>query len=224
VAHLGWFVAGGSVHEPADETGLTSLMTRASLKGTMRRNAKRIAEDSEFLGGVLSAAASADGFQWTISVPRRRLDDAAELLADVVQRPSFPDDAVESERSVALANLAALRDDMYRWPMRLATQAAWHAHPYGRSVLGTEQSLTAMDAAALRRWHAKVAIEAPGVIVCVGDIDPDEGASLAVRRLRRRSGRTASSRARTSVTKHRAHSRCCSRARRATTTRASRRE
>jgi zinc protease len=181
VAHLGWFVSGGGVHEPADETGLTSLMTRASLKGTARRDAKRIAEDSEFLGSVLSAAASADGFQWTISVPRRRLDDAAELLADVVQRPSFPDDAVESERSVALANLAAMRDDMYRWPMRLATQAAWATHPYGRSVLGTEQSLAAMDADALRRWHARVAVEAPGVIVCVGDIDPDEGASLATR-------------------------------------------
>jgi zinc protease len=181
VAHLGWFVRGGAVHEPANETGLTSLMTRASLKGTQRRSAQRIAEDAEFLGGVLSAAASADGFQWTISVPRRRLDDAAELLADVVQRPSFPDDAVESERSVALANLAAMRDDMYRWPLRLATQAAWATHPYGRSVLGTEQSLAVMDAGALRRWHAKVAVEAPGVIVCVGDIDPDEGASLATR-------------------------------------------
>ena len=171
LAHLGWFVSGGAAHEPADATGLTSLMTRASLKGTLRRTAQRIAEDAEFLGGVLSTAAAADGFQWTISVPRRRLDEAAELLADVVQRPSFADDAVESERAVALANLAALRDDMYRWPLRLATQAAWGSHPYGRSVLGTEESLAAMDSDALRRWHGKVAIEAPGVLVCVGDVE-----------------------------------------------------
>jgi zinc protease len=181
LAHLGWFVRGGAVHEPAGATGLTSLMTRASLKGTARRSAQRIAEDAEFLGGVLSAAAAADGFQWTISVPLRRLEEAAELLADVVQRPSFGDEALESERAVALANLAAMRDDMYRWPMRLATQAAWAGHPYGRSVLGTEESLAAMDAAALRRWHAAVAIEAPGVLVCVGDVGPDDGASLATR-------------------------------------------
>ncbi len=181
VAHLGWFVRGGAVHEPANAAGLTSLMTRVSLKGTERRSAQRIAEDAEFLGGVLSTAAAADGFQWTISVPRRRLDDAAELLADVVQRPSFGEEALESERAVALANLAALRDDMYRWPLRLATRAAWAAHPYGQSVLGTEESLAKIDAAALRRWHAKVAVEAPGVLVCVGDVDPDEGASLATR-------------------------------------------
>lgn len=181
LAHLGWFVRGGAVHEPVDETGLTSLMTRASLKGTLRRNAQRIAEDAEFLGGVLSTAAAADGFQWTISVPRRRLDEAAELLADVVQRPSFTEEAVESERAAALASLAALRDDMYRWPVRLATQAGWGSHPYGRSVLGTEQSLAAMDSGILRLWHRKVAVEAPGVLVCVGDVDPDEGASLATR-------------------------------------------
>ncbi len=181
LAHLGWFVNGGAAQEPADATGLTSLMTRASLKGTLRRTAQRIAEDAEFLGGVLSTAAAADGFQWTISVPRRRLDEAAELLADVIQRPSFAGDAVESERSVALANLSALRDDMYRWPLRLATQAAWGSHPYGRSVLGTEESLAAMDSEALRRWHGKVAIEAPGVLVCVGDVNPDDGASLATR-------------------------------------------
>jgi zinc protease len=181
LVHLGWFVRGGAVHEAANATGLTSLMTRVSLKGTERRSAQRIAEDAEFLGGVLSAAAAADGFQWTISVPRRRLDEAAELLADVVQRPSFSEEGLESERAVALANLAAMRDDMYRWPLRLATQAAWGSHPYGRSVLGTEESLAGMDSAALRRWHAKVAVEAPGVLVCVGDVGPDEGASLATR-------------------------------------------
>jgi zinc protease len=98
-----------------------------------------------------------------------------------VQRPSFPDDALESERAVALANLAALRDDMYRWPLRLATSAAWGAHPYGQSVLGTEESLAAMDSAALRQWHSSSAMEAPGVLVFVGDIEPDDAASLAAR-------------------------------------------
>lgn len=181
LAHLGWFVRGGAVHEAPEQVGVTSLMTRASLKGTLRRSAQRVAEDSEFLGGVLSAAAAADGFQWTISVPRRRLEEATELLADVVQRPSFTDGAVESERAVALASLSALRDDMYRWPVRLATEAAWRSHPYGRSVLGTEESLAALDGAALRGWHGKVAVEAPGVLVCVGDVDPDEAASLATR-------------------------------------------
>jgi zinc protease len=181
MAHLGWFVRGGAVQEQAHEAGLTMLMTRTSLKGTERRSAQRIAEDAEFLGGVLSAATNLDGFQWTISVPVGRLDDAAELLGDILQRPIFTDEALESERTVALSNLASLRDDMYRWPMRLATEAAWAGHPYGRSVLGTEQSLTAIDTDALRTWYERCSIEAPGVLVVLADIEPDEAAGLAAR-------------------------------------------
>ena len=104
-----------------------------------------------------------------------------ELLADVVQRPLFSADALELERTVALANLASLRDDMYHWPLRLAMEAAWAGHPYGQSVLGTEHSLSAISAPAVRRWHERCAIEAPGVLVLVADVDPEEGAGLAAR-------------------------------------------
>ncbi len=82
---------------------------------------------------------------------------------------------------MALANLASLRDDMYRWPLRLATEAAWAGHPYGQSSLGSEASLAAIDDTALRRWHERRALNAPGVLVCVGDIEPEEAAALAAR-------------------------------------------
>jgi zinc protease len=181
IAHLGWFVRGGPVDEDPSLAGVTTLMARTALKGTQRRSAQRIAEDAEFLGGVLSSSVAADGFEWKISVPVHRLDDAAELLGDVLQRPSFAPDGLESERAVALANLASMRDDMYRWPMRLATEAAWAGHPYGQSVLGTEASLAAITVESLRRWHETCALEAPGVLICVGDVDPKVAVGLAAR-------------------------------------------
>ena len=181
IAYLGWFVRGGATDESAPECGLTSLMARCALKGTERRSAERLAEDAEFLGGVMSSGSNADGFHWTMSVPVRRLDEAAELLADVVQRPAFGDAAFEAERTVALANIASLRDDMYRRPMQLAMQCAWGGHAYGRSLLGTETTLAAFDAATLRRWHTAQAVDATGVLVCVADADPDDIASLAAR-------------------------------------------
>jgi zinc protease len=181
IAHLGWYVHGGATAEHDADAGITSLMVRVALRGTERRSAKQLAEDVEFAGGIVGGGAGADGFQWTIAVPVDRLDAAAELLADIVQRPAFRDDAVESERAVALADLAAIRDDMYRWPVRLATEAAWGAHPYGRSVAGAETSVGALGAEALRAWHAAHAIAARGVVVCVADVDPDEVAGTLAR-------------------------------------------
>ncbi len=194
MAHLGWFVRGGAADESPAQSGITSLMAFTALKGTDRRSATRLAEDAEFLGGSLAAGASSDDFQWTISVPSRRFDEAAELLADVVQRPSFPSSGLEAERAVALANLASMRDDMYRWPLRLATEAAWPGHSYGQPVLGTESSLASISPSALREWHASHALAAPGVIVCVADVEPDDVASMVARNfgaLREAAGRDA---------------------------------
>lgn len=181
IAYFGWFARGGAVMEAADRAGLASLVTRTALKGTERRSTQRIAEDAEFLGSTLSSAASADGLQYTMSVPVHRLDDAMELLADVLQRPSFPVEALESERAVALASLASVRDDMYRWPMRLATEAAWSEHPYGQSVIGTESSLLNITPERMREFHAAHVLTGSGAIVLVGDIEPDHAMQLVAR-------------------------------------------
>ena len=177
IAHLGVYMLGGAATEPERLGGLSTLLVRTSLKGTERRAATAIAEESELLGAVIGTSATADGVGWTISVPTPRVAPAIELLADVVQRATFPEDALETERTVALANVAQQRDDMYRYPVRLAMQAAYGAHPYARSVLGTEETLGVIDAAAVREWHQDRILRAPAVIAMVGDGDPDELAS-----------------------------------------------
>jgi zinc protease len=174
ITHLGLYVLGGAATEPASLGGLSTLLVRTSLKGTERRSATAIAEESELLGAVIGTSATADGVAWTISVPAPRVGAAIDLLADVVQRPTFPEDAFETERTVALANVAQQRDDMYRHPVRLAMQAAYGPHPYARSVLGTEETLGTLDAAILRAWHRDRVMRAPAVIALVGDGDPDE--------------------------------------------------
>ena len=182
IAHLGWFVDGGAVTEDAEFAGVTSLMCRTALRGTERRSAKQIAEDVEFAGGAISSAAGPDSFQWTISVPVARLGDAAEILADVVQRPAFRSDAVESERAVALAEIASIRDDMFRWPLRLAVEGTRGAHPYGRQLLGNEASVGKLGSQYLTAWHESVALSARGVLACVADAEPDDAAAAVARR------------------------------------------
>jgi zinc protease len=67
---------------------------------------------------------------------------------------------------------------MYRWPMRLASMAAYGAHPYGRTVTGTPESLAAIDTAQVRAFHAAHILRAATVIAVVGDVVPEETAAL----------------------------------------------
>ncbi|HKV51183.1 MAG TPA: insulinase family protein, partial [Gemmatimonadaceae bacterium] len=183
LAHLALFVTGGACDEPTAYAGLTALLVRTALKGTTHRDAARLAADAELLGGSVSAATGTESFGWSISVPTSRVDDALALLADVAQYPSLAQDALDTERQVALTALALLRDDMQQWPMRLLGRAAFRGHPYGVPPSGDEASLGTIDAADLRAWHETHCLAGPSVIAIVGDVDPDQVARGAARHL-----------------------------------------
>src|SRR5256885_2353527 len=148
---------------------------------TMTRTAAQIAEDSEMLGGTISAAVGSDSFGWSFSVPTARLGEALELLGDVVQRATFPDDGFETEKTVALSNIAMLRDDMYRYPLRLAMSAAFAGHPYGSPTMGTDESLRAITVDEARKWHKTRVMDSAAVIGIVADVDPHEAANMVAR-------------------------------------------
>ncbi|HEX8943632.1 MAG TPA: pitrilysin family protein [Gemmatimonadaceae bacterium] len=181
LVHAGVYVIGGVTEEDPSLAGLTMLMSRSALKGTTSRSALQIAEESEMLGGSVTASSGTESFGWSISVPTQYAAAAIELLADVVQHPTMNEEALETERAIAIADVATLRDDMYRYPMRLAAQAAFAGHPYGTPVSGTEETLGRIDAAAVRRWHTEHVLNSASVIALVGDADADELASLAAR-------------------------------------------
>lgn len=175
------YMAGGACQEEPSLAGLTTLMVRTALKGTSTRTALQIAEEGELLGGSVGGASGSESFGWSISVPAKNAAAAIELLADVAQHPTFDAGALDTERAIALADVVALRDDMYRYPMRLATQAAFANHPYGVPVGGNDESLNRITAADLRRWHAERALNATCAVALVGDGDPDELATIAAR-------------------------------------------
>ncbi len=179
IAYAGVFVRAGTDVEAPAQLGVSTLTTRVSLKGTHTRDAAHIAEEGERLGASLTAGAGAELMHWTVSVPVAQLEGALALMGDVVQTPTMPDDAVASECSVALAQLAQLRDDMYRYPLHLAARAAWGAHPYARTSLGTEPTLAALTSDDLRAWHRNAVATGEQAIVVVGDADPDALAGMA---------------------------------------------
>jgi zinc protease len=183
MASIGVYIVGGAVEDETGQAGLTLLTARTMLKGTTTRSAAQIAEDAEMLGGTISASAGSDSFGWSLSVPAPRLAEALELLGDVILRPTIPDDAFETERTVALSNVAMLRDDMYRYPMRLASSVAFAKHPYGTPAMGTEESLRAISAEQAREWHKSRVLESAAVIGIVADVDAKEIADMVAREL-----------------------------------------
>jgi len=183
LVYAGVFALGGASEETDASGGLTTLMVRTAQKGTDTRTALQIAEEAEVLGGSVGGTVGSDSFGWTISVPTAYAAAAIALLADVAQHPTFEGDALETERAVAIADVIASRDDMFRYPMRLATQAAFRGHPYGVPATGSEESLRIIERSHVSVWHRERMFgpSASIVIGIVGSGDPDTLAELAAR-------------------------------------------
>ena len=178
IAHVAVQGLGGVRDESPETAGLTTLAMRTSVKGTTSRTAAQIAEDSEMLGGSIGTSVASEGFGWSMSVPLQHLEAAVDLIADVVYDAAIPEDALETERTIALADLDALRDDMFRYPMRLVMSAAYGDHPYAFSPLGTEDSLKSASAEAVRQWYHARLLQTQLVIGVVGDVVPEDAAAL----------------------------------------------
>ncbi|MBK8056537.1 MAG: insulinase family protein [Gemmatimonadetes bacterium] len=178
IVHLGLYALGGALDETATHAGIATLLARTTLKGTARRSSDVIALETELLGGSIAPTVTSDGIGWTLSVTPRHLAAGIDLLADVVLTPTCPAAAFETERSVALSQLAQLRDDMMRYPVRLATEAAFGAHPYGRGILGNEETLRAVTVDDALGWHRANVRQSPCVLAVVGDVDPAQIAEV----------------------------------------------
>ena len=183
LVHIGVFALGGASEETEASGGLTTLMVRTAQKGTVTRTALQIAEEAEMLGGSVGGTVGSDSFGWTISVPTSYASAAMALLADVAQHPTFEGEALETERTVAISDVIAARDDMFRYPMRLATQAAFRGHPYGVPATGTEESLRRIERTHVAVWHRERVLgpTTSPVVAIVGDGDPEALAEQAAR-------------------------------------------
>lgn len=181
LVNIGVFQRGGAVLTTEAQEGLARLSAQAALKGTRTRSGAQIAEAAEELGSSIGVSAGLESMGWSMSVPVRHLPLATELLSDVLLHPTFAADAIETERTLALAEVARIRDDMYRWPMRLATLAAYGAHPYARSVLGSESSLAAITGDTVRDFHVRHVLRGASLIAVVGNVDADDVAQLVQR-------------------------------------------
>jgi zinc protease len=182
IVHIGVHAIGGARDEPRESAGITTLAIRSSVKGTTTRTAAQIAEDSEMLGGSIGTSVGSESFGWSMSVPVQHLEPAVELLADVIYNAVIPDDALETERSVALADLEALRDDMFRFPMRLVMSGAYEGHPYAMSPLGTEESLQRLAVEDVRQWYRRL-LGGSIAVGIVGDVIPEDVAGILSREL-----------------------------------------
>ena len=159
--------------EPPAAAGIGALMVRAATRGAGGLDAPALAFALERLGGTLGSSGASDWLGFSTAVLQAHLADAAALFRLVVAEPAFAAAAIARERAVMVAEAEQVADDMFRYPFQLAFRAAFGEQGYGLPVAGVPETLSALDADAVRRWHTASFLDVRRVVVAVGDDEPE---------------------------------------------------
>ena len=151
-ASVGVWVNAGARHETEQQHGIAHLLEHMAFKGTSTRSARAIAEEIEAVGGDLNAATSLESTAYFARTMKDDLPLALDILADILQNPTFDAGELEREQSVILQEIGAARDTPDDLVFEQAQSAAFPGQPVGRSILGTPETVSGFSSHNLKGY------------------------------------------------------------------------
>jgi len=171
---------GGEV-DPPELAGLADMTASLLTKGTQTRDATRIAEEIEGLGGALESGARWDSSYAVVGVMSSKIAKAMEILADVTRRPTFKSEEVERLRQQYLDGLTLALGEPGSIARFVAARVVFGDGPYGHPIGGTTESLTRITPADISKMHSRYYRPDNAILVIGGDIAAKEGIALATK-------------------------------------------
>ncbi|MEU7027660.1 pitrilysin family protein [Streptomyces sp. NPDC046275] len=157
--------------EPEGLDGVATIMARALSEGTDRHTAEEFAAELERCGATLDAAADHPGVRVSLEVPVSRLPKALGLLAEALIAPAFLETEVER---LVRNRLDEIPHETASPARRAAKQLSKELFPassrMSRPRQGTEETVAAIDAAAVRAFYDAHVRPAAATAVVVGDL------------------------------------------------------
>ncbi|HJP77237.1 MAG TPA: pitrilysin family protein [Pseudonocardiaceae bacterium] len=178
-AAVGIWVGVGSRDETPSVAGAAHYLEHLLFKGTQKRTAAQIAEEIDAVGGELNAFTAKEHTCYYVHALDDDLPLAIDLLTDVVFSATLADKDIELERSVVLEEIAMRDDDPEDLLHEAFCTALLGEHILGRSVLGTEDSITSMKPAAVRGFYKRRYTPSKMVLAVAGNVEHGQVLRLA---------------------------------------------
>ena len=181
VAHCALVVGAGTRDELKTEYGLAHFAEHAFFKGTARRRAYQVNCRLENLGGELNAYTTKEDTTLHATVLRSDFAKAAELLADVAFRSTFPERELEREREVIFDEINTYKDSPADRIYDDFEEMLFAGSELGHNILGSKAALnryrTEHIHAFVRRTHTTDQM----VFSSIGNITPQRIEAIAAR-------------------------------------------
>lgn len=172
VATVDAWVRTGAADEPPEVAGVSHFLEHMLFKGTEHRGLGQIEREIENVGGVCNAGTSYDFTHYYVTLPSASMGVGVDVIADIMRRATLDPGELERERMVILEEYRRKQDHPVGILGERLYEEIFERGPYHESVIGTEQTIAAIDRERMLEYYRKRYTPHSITLVVTGDVQP----------------------------------------------------
>lgn len=174
VVTLDMWVNTGSANESPKRNGISHFLEHMLFKGTPKYGPGDLDKVVMSVGGVWNAGTSKDFTHYYVTVASPYFDTALDCLAEMIQNSLIDAKEFDQEKNVILEEYRRKQDNPFGLLYDELYEAAFASGPYRQSVLGSFESISALDRDDMYDYYRNYYTADNMVFVVVGDVEPLE--------------------------------------------------
>jgi zinc protease len=171
---IGGYLWAGSLSVAPEKAGLSNFTAGMLMRGTGMRSFGQINEMLESVGAQLTFRSGVHTAGFGGKALAEDLDLLLEVLADVLQHPTFPTEEAERLQGQILTGLQRRAHDTRRMARLTFDELLYPDHPYGRSVQGYEETVSGLSRDDVQGYYQAHYSPQGMVVAVVGAVSFDE--------------------------------------------------
>jgi predicted Zn-dependent peptidase len=179
---MGCWVDTGTRDELDHEAGVSHFLEHLLFKGSEKLSAREVNETMDAIGAESNAFTSKEATCYWTRLLDQDLPVGLDILSEIIQRPAFRINEINSERQVVVEEINMNEDDPTDVAFENFTTAAFAGHALERPVLGTRESIRGMSRDEIHGyWNRRYGARSV-VIAAAGSVDHDKVVDMVVER------------------------------------------
>jgi zinc protease len=151
--------------------GLSHVLEHMLFKGTTTRAAGRIDQEVQEAGGYMNAYTSFDRTVYWINVPNTGARVAIDILCDIIQHATLPDEELAKEMDVIRREMDMTHDDPHQRSARRLFETAYTRSPYRFTIIGYPDIFNDVRRPDVESYYREKYAPNNVFFVVVGDVD-----------------------------------------------------
>ncbi|MDD3224636.1 MAG: pitrilysin family protein [Clostridium sp.] len=164
----------GSIYENDKEKGIAHFVEHMLFKGTGKRNNEELNNELENIGGEYNAYTDYNCTVINVNALKNELENAAELISDMLINSNFNEKEMVKEKDVILAEIRASNDDVEDYSFKKANEAAYKNSPLKNDITGTQGNVKKITRDKILNFYNRYYIPNNCCIVVVSSLEHED--------------------------------------------------